>query len=241
MAFLLASPAFAQDMFAGFDDFCGLPVVVGADPQTATARKDAYGRPYIHVDPGVMANWTMSRRFTLAHECAHHLLGHTSSLGELARYSGGTRTQELEADCWAAAALSQAGYASDISRTVLQNASQGHFTSGGYPSGDERARNILTCSSGRGGNESCENISRPCRHAAHSAGDAIPCTHLTAAHPLGDLWPCQHACASPYGYIPCHSQGDLMPCEHTATAHAADSTTCSHPAHPAGDIEQVCR
>jgi hypothetical protein len=136
-------------MFAGYDAFCGLPVVVGRDPQTATARTDRFGQKYIHIDPGAMGNWTASRVFVLAHECAHHLLGHTSPLGAMERFSGGTAKQELEADCWAARQLRRAGLDFEITRTVLQNASQGHFAAGGYPSGRRRALNVSRCAGGR--------------------------------------------------------------------------------------------
>ncbi len=97
--FLMPFSVFSQpSIFAGYDSFCGLPVVVGNDAQSASARKDQFGRKFIHVDPNVMSNWSMSRMFVLAHECAHHLLGHTNRIGELERYYGGTSKQELEAD-----------------------------------------------------------------------------------------------------------------------------------------------
>lgn len=107
------------DVFAGYDSFCGLPVVVGPDSQTATARTDPSGQKFIHIDPGAMNNWSMSRMFTLAHECAHHLLGHTSQLGQMQRYRGGPAPQELEADCWAAQKLASVGYTSDITLSLI--------------------------------------------------------------------------------------------------------------------------
>lgn len=148
LAILFAAlPARAQ-MFVGFDSFCGLPVVVGSDPQTASARTDIAGVKFIHVDPGAMGNWTASRVFVLAHECAHHLLGHTAPMGQAERFYGGTVKQELEADCWAATQLRRAGHLFDITNTVLDYASRGHFTSGAYPSGAARAQNIVMCSGG---------------------------------------------------------------------------------------------
>lgn len=237
-------------MFAGFDQLCGLPVVVGPDPQIATARKDAFGRPFIHVDPGAMRNWTTSRRFVLAHECAHHRLGHTSPLGEQQRFFGGTRQQELEADCWAARALRQHGLTADITRTVLEHASQGHFAANGYPSGQERAHNIQACAGGgqqagsqqAGGQQPrCRDVTRRCDHAAHPAGDQRPCQHQGLAHPRGDLVPCQHACPGAWGPVPCHPPGDLVPCQHPGRQHPFDVVPCQHPAHPSGDVERVCR
>ncbi len=227
------------EMFAGYDSFCGLPVVVGYDPQVASARMDSSGHPIIHVDPGAMSNWTVSRIFTLAHECGHHQLGHTSAMGAMQRYYGGTARQELEADCWAAQKLKSLGLFSDITRTVLQQASQGHFSSQGYPSGIERASNISACVGG-GGGQQCRTITRPCNHPAHPNGDQVLCSHLVLAHPLGDLYPCQHVCYGPFGPASCHPQGDIVPCQHTVPVHPFDVVPCSHPAHPAGDVETVC-
>lgn len=188
---LVAVPASA-DMFAGFDSFCGLPVIVGSDPQTASARKDAAGRKFIHVDPGAMANWTMSRMFTLAHECAHHLLGHTNPMGEAERFYGGTAKQELEADCWAAAKLRSVGYYSDITRTILERASEGHFSSGGYPSGLERAQNIARCSRGYG-------ASQP---ICHNVQVAEPYTDIQVVMQPVQV-ACQHCGCNPYGQCGC--------------------------------------
>jgi hypothetical protein len=153
VAVVMVERSQAQSLFAGYDMFCGLPVVIGYDPQGASARLDNVGRPYIHLDPGVAANWTVSRMFALAHECAHHRLGHTSYLGALQRFSGGTARQELEADCWAANALRRVGYEFDINRTVLEQAHQGHFSFNGYPSGSQRAAEILRCANGESSDE----------------------------------------------------------------------------------------
>lgn len=185
----LVSEASGQ-VFAGYDEFCGLPVVVGSDPQTATARRDPAGRPFIHIDPGAMGNWTMSRRFTLAHECAHHLLGHTTQLGHLHRYSGGTARQELEADCWAARQLAALGLDVDLTRTALQFASQGHFRGSNYPTGSERAANIARCAGAR---------RRPrCRTVR------VPETYTDFVVRMQRVQtPCQHCGCNPYGQCGC--------------------------------------
>lgn len=224
------------DMFAGYDAFCGLPVVVGYDPQTATARKDQFGQKYIHIDPSAMSNWTNSRIFVLAHECAHHLLGHTDPLGELERFSGGTAKQELEADCWAAKSLREIGLIFDINRTILQNVARGHFSINGYPSGSQRANNILECI----GERKCRTIQIECQHPAHPNGDRVSCSHIVPVHPNGDIVPCQHPCYGPYGLVPCHPAGDIISCQHPVAAHPFDVLLCSHPAHPNGHFEQIC-
>jgi hypothetical protein len=176
----------AQSVFAGYDAFCGLPVVVSHDPQTATARRDQSGNPFIHIDPGAMANWTISRMFTLAHECAHHLLGHTTRLGVMQRFYGGTRQQELEADCWAARALRQVGQNVDLERMIWQNIQQGHFAGNGYPSGHERAQNILNCI-GNGSRPSPEPRAPRCylvteyvpqvEYQVRYVQQSVPCSH----------------------------------------------------------------
>jgi hypothetical protein len=192
----LANTVRAQSVFAGFDDFCGLPVVVAHDPQGASARTDPNGQKFIHIDPGAMANWTASRIFLLAHECAHHRLGHTNSLGTLERYMGGTAKQELEADCWAAEALSNAGYDNEVQRTANQTSNMGHFASPGYPTGTQRSRNILKCAGRDGATESatsCRNVSVPESYIDYQ----------TVIKPV--TGPCQHCGPTPYGYRCMHA------------------------------------
>lgn len=230
----------AQEMFAGYDTFCGLPVIVGSDPQLASARRFADGRPYLHVDPGVAANWSASTMFTVAHECAHHLLGHTTAMGTVQRYRGGTRQQELAADCWAAATLRRHGLVSDLNRTLFERASQGHFPPGqGYPSGAERAQAILTCAGASprpptpAPARECRTVIEECAHPAHGV-DRVPCSHYGRLH-QGDTVPCSHPC----GMFPCH-QFDIVPCSHIAQLHAFDTSPCTHRAHPSGHPRTIC-
>lgn len=197
----LTHSAQAQAMFAGFDDFCKLPVVVGDDPQTASARTDQYGRKYIHMDRGAMADWTAPRIFVLAHECAHHRLGHTSALGHLERYTGGTAKQELEADCWAARVLAQAGYHGDIKRMMLQTAYMGHFASPGYPTGTQRSVNIGKCAASGGSLSSASS----CREELISEQYV---DYQTVIQPVPG--PCQHCSYTFSGYI-CMHPYDVSP------------------------------
>ncbi|MCO7225907.1 hypothetical protein [Pleionea sp. CnH1-48] len=200
---LSSSLALSYQMFAGFDEFCGLPVIVGPDPGSASARRDAYGNPIIHVDPKVMSNWTMSRRFVIAHECAHHLLGHTSQLGALKRYYGGTREQELEADCWAAQRLSKEGFNVDIGRTALKYASEGHFSAGGYPSGTERAMNISHCASIDDDDNWRKTSSCRYRRVAEEYQDYEVRVQAVQV-------PCSHCGYNAWGYYSCYHPYDIM-------------------------------
>lgn len=146
-----SAPSAQPSMFAGYAEFCGVPIIVARTPQQAVASRDQFGRPIIYVDPGVMANWTMSRVFTIAHECGHHMRGHTTPQGMWWRNTQfwATRAQELDADCWAAAALARWGYyRSDLERAAYDFAMQGPFMQGTYPSGQERAQVVTRCARG---------------------------------------------------------------------------------------------
>ena len=151
MIALVSSPFVAAEnrmktySLIGFDSFCGLPVYTGYNPQIATAEIDINGQPIIHIDPSAFNNQSHSRLFVLAHECAHHKLGHTSQFGKAQRFYGGTRQQELDADCWAAKQLKKYGFFNDINYATFVNIANGFFTGNGYPSGVERAKNIQEC------------------------------------------------------------------------------------------------
>jgi len=196
---VLLSFSAKAEVFAGYDAFCGLPVIVGSDPQVASARIIPSVGKYIHIDPGAMENWTMSRMFTLAHECAHHLLGHTNSLGQAERFYGGTAKQELEADCWASAKLRSIGYNSDITRTILERSSEGHFSAGGYPSGAMRAQNIATCAG------SPEISSSPRCHNVQVSEQFIDVQMIMQQVQV----PCQHCGCNAFGQCGCMHQFDV--------------------------------
>ena len=143
---LIPFPVFGQpSMFAGYDSFCGLPVLVESTPKDAVATI-RNGERVIIIDPSVMSNWKFSRVFAIAHECGHHILGHMSLQEQFRRrHMNASRSQELDADCWAAKMLDENGYYSDIERTIILRANEGPFIKGPYPSGMERATNIARC------------------------------------------------------------------------------------------------
>lgn len=188
-----------QYLPVGYDAFCGIPVYAGQNPQIATAEKDQFGNPIIHIDPSALANISSSRLFTLAHECAHHKLGHTSALGEKERYFGGTRKQELEADCWAARELSNHNLVGDLQFQMMTNLASGHFAGNGYPSGGERAQNILSCAS--------NNIAP--RNRCTTRLVPIPTTEIQY-RVIQQQVPCSHIQYGPYGPFQIH-QFDVVP------------------------------
>jgi hypothetical protein len=132
---------------AGYDQFCGLPIIVAPNPQGASASTDQFNRAAIYVDPSIMADATASRMFTIAHECAHHRLGHTLPQGMWFRNSQywATKQQELAADCWAAEQLKNTQGMQDVERAIRQFVSQGSAAQGNYPSGLERAYAAAGC------------------------------------------------------------------------------------------------
>lgn len=150
-AFVVAMAVFHKlsfgQMFAGYNEFCGVPVVVVANAQGASAAMDSNGNPVIFVDPGVMANWTTSRMFALAHECGHHVLGHTLPNGMWFRNTRAwaTRQQELQADCWAAEQLANLSDERDLRRMIIEFAAKGPIPQGPYPSGRERSYAVAEC------------------------------------------------------------------------------------------------
>jgi hypothetical protein len=144
---LSATHAGRAQMFAGYDQFCGAAVVVVPNPQGASAGLDQFGRRVIFIDPSVMANWTTSRMFAIAHECGHHMLGHSLPQGMWFRNTvyWATKEQELQADCWAGQQLSRVGDFVDLRAVINQFARQGAIAQGNYPSGSERAVTIARC------------------------------------------------------------------------------------------------
>jgi hypothetical protein len=151
-------PLFATaqpSMFAGYDAFCGLPVIVESTPQHAVATIRNNVRIII-VDPSVMSNWRLSRMFSLAHECGHHQLGHLSPQEMFSRaHMNATPRQEMHADCWATRALAANGRYDEIERAIRDNDREGPMMNGAYPSGMTRASYIRECAAGtRSGTES---------------------------------------------------------------------------------------
>lgn len=145
MVLFLNKPSYGQ-IFAGYDQFCNVPVITVQNPQGASAA-NYNGNAVIFVDPSVMANMTLSRIFTLAHECGHFALGHTLPQGQWFRNTQvwATKEQELEADCWAAQQLVAIRDINDIQRMITIFSNQGDMAIGFYPTGTERAVNIKTC------------------------------------------------------------------------------------------------
>lgn len=140
----VAANASAQ-MFSGYDAFCGLPVVVYPTEQRAVATFDNFWNPIIVLDPGVMNNWTASRIFALAHECAHHALGHLTPIEQFARHHmNATARQELQADCWAAERLAFAGLYGELTRVVVDFAREPNLP-GPYPPGQWRSEVVRQC------------------------------------------------------------------------------------------------
>ena len=139
--------ACAQAMFAGYAQFCGVPVIAAPNPHIASAAIDPSGKPVIFIDPGALSNWTAPTIFMIAHECAHHKQGHILPDGMKFRKKtfSGTKQQELEADCWAAGQLADIMAIQDLHRVIVYFFSQGSRPQGNYPTGMERAAMVVRC------------------------------------------------------------------------------------------------
>jgi hypothetical protein len=123
--------------------------------ELASSMTDSGGRPVIVVNLQTLRQHPSYGKFLLAHECCHHSLGH---LGKFRKRLGGVGPQpffyiapalkqmELEADCCAVRMLRERHEADGIEAARHSMVAFGSNPTGAYyPTGDERAANILVC------------------------------------------------------------------------------------------------
>lgn len=137
-----------EEPFPGYADRCGYKIFLKSNRHVALAETAADGTKVIVIDPLLTKSGNeFHKAFLIAHECAHHVLGHTSEDGLRHRWSS-RRTvtdQELSADCWAAEVLSSAGLSEFTSMMSKQMSRSGLFSRDGYPAGIQRAAIIRNC------------------------------------------------------------------------------------------------
>jgi hypothetical protein len=117
-----------------------VPIVLdNALQNIAVANRDAQGRLTIVANPTVMAWFQPATRwFWLAHECAHHQLGHT-----LGHYGS---QREQEADCLAAKQLVKSNQMSGTDLQAIEDdISKIRSSSAAYLPGPARAAEITNC------------------------------------------------------------------------------------------------
>lgn len=146
-----ASDKIAQrqdEPFAGYAKTCGYPIIFAKTGTVSLARIDERLGKVIVLDfllayPGQEDHW----RYMIAHECAHHVLGHTTPEGLRKRaLEKGVEDQELSADCWAAEILVKAE-AYETTRFMADSFYRLGLVSpgSGYPSGVQRSSVIYHC------------------------------------------------------------------------------------------------
>lgn len=124
--------------------YCSAMLIHGDNPRGASASA-AGGKQVIVFDPVVMRSLPYSRAFTLAHECAHHLLRHTSIAG-LLREGHDFQAKELAADCMAAELLIANGEKAEALAQRDRFQSLGDTKPGPrYPSFERRAAELTRC------------------------------------------------------------------------------------------------
>lgn len=134
----------ANGIFAGYDEFCGLPIVVKPTDQAALAWYED-GEPMIIIDPKVAKNLTKTQRFLIAHECGHHYLGHANETNvRLDPRPQRIAEEEMDADCFAAQQLIIYGDLREISNAIF-TFSQDRRSKHPYPDDPARARKIKDC------------------------------------------------------------------------------------------------
>ncbi len=134
--------------FAGYSKKCGFPILFANTNSISLARIDARLGKIIVLDPVLRyPGQDAHRRFLIAHECAHHLQGHTSVKGlQNRRKDKGVEDQELSADCWAAEALALTDYAANVKFIADAFYRKGlHSPGSGYPSGVQRSTMVYHC------------------------------------------------------------------------------------------------
>ena len=134
--------------YPGYAKACGFPILYQKISTISLARIDARLGKLIVLDPVLtLPAQAGHRRFLIAHECAHHLLGHTTRDGlKERRLNKGVEDQELSADCWAAEALANSTHSADSRFVADMFFRQGLYSPGsGYPSGVQRSTVIYHC------------------------------------------------------------------------------------------------
>jgi hypothetical protein len=124
-------------------------------PEQASSMTDRLGRPVIVVNTLTLRQHPDYGRFLLAHECCHHTLGHVANSKKELGHVGPQaffyiapelKRMELEADCCAVKLLRERHELDGIEAGRAAMALFGPRPTGAhYPTGMERAENILGC------------------------------------------------------------------------------------------------
>ena len=142
LLFLVSAGSSQAQQPLGPAAFCGVPTFAAPNQQGASATV-WQGTPVIIIDPSQFQS-QLWLQFVVAHECAHHVIGHTLPSGMWFRNTTNwaTAAQDLEADCWAARTVSPQAAAFAAQHFARQGAQAG---APGYPTGFQRADNIARC------------------------------------------------------------------------------------------------
>lgn len=142
---LIATESLARDFtLIGPAPYCAATVIHGPNGRGASSAAPQ-GRAMILWDPAVMDTLPYLEAFALAHECAHHELGHTSPAGML-KEGYHFRKKELAADCWAARTLTERGENDVLTEQIaLWQAQTAEATDPRYPSWAERIDTLRRC------------------------------------------------------------------------------------------------
>ena len=136
--------------------YCSIATYKARDvAEQAMSVSDSSGRPVIVINAGTLKDEPSYGRFLMAHECCHHSLGHVN------RYRDGRgavgpqpfffiapalKQMELDADCCAVRLLRERQEADGIEAARETMTRFGSTPTGAYyPTGTERADNIVTC------------------------------------------------------------------------------------------------
>ena len=140
-------PAF--EAFDGYQEECGFPIVFERTKSRAEAKVTDDGEKIIVLDPSfISGSGNKHRAFLVAHECSHHLMGHTSTPGLKFRrhHPNGVIDQELAADCMAGEILRRHAQVDTIDFAARLLFRMGPYSPGGrYPSGMRRAVTLRNC------------------------------------------------------------------------------------------------
>jgi len=146
-----ASDKIAQRLpepFPNYSKICGYPILFANINSVSLARIDPRLGKIIVLDPLLTyPAQDAHRRYLIAHECAHHLLGHTTPKGLKNRAKRkGVEDQEMSADCWAAETLAVTRFTSEVVFMADAFYRKGLVSPGsGYPSGVQRSTMIYHC------------------------------------------------------------------------------------------------